>query len=54
MGIGPADLDDEVRVLVRDPARLQGRPWLGQVEVATGEVRFTLTVPPAALPAAGA
>jgi uncharacterized protein YbjT (DUF2867 family) len=27
-----------VRVLVRDPRRLQGRPWLGQVEVATGDV----------------
>ncbi len=26
-----------VRVLVRDPARLQGRPWLDQVEVATGD-----------------
>jgi len=25
-----------VRVLVRDPARLQGRPWLGKVEVVTG------------------
>ena len=27
-----------VRCLVRDPARLQGRPWLGQVEVAKGDV----------------
>ena len=27
-----------VRVLVRDPARLQGRPWLSQVEVAEGDV----------------
>jgi len=27
-----------VRVLVRDPARLQGRPWLDLVEVATGDV----------------
>jgi uncharacterized protein YbjT (DUF2867 family) len=26
-----------VRVLVRDPARLQGRPWLSQVEVVTGD-----------------
>ncbi|MEI6292002.1 MAG: NAD(P)H-binding protein, partial [Chloroflexota bacterium] len=26
-----------VRVLVRDPARLQGRPWLDQVEVAAGD-----------------
>jgi uncharacterized protein YbjT (DUF2867 family) len=27
-----------VRVLVRDPSRLQGRPWLEQVEVARGDV----------------
>ena len=27
-----------VRCLVRDPARLQGRPWLDQVELATGDV----------------
>jgi uncharacterized protein YbjT (DUF2867 family) len=27
-----------VRCLVRDPGRLQGRPWLNQVEVATGDV----------------
>lgn len=26
-----------VRVLVRDPARLHGRPWLGKVEVITGD-----------------
>ena len=26
-----------VRCLVRDPARLQGRPWREQVEVATGD-----------------
>ena len=26
-----------VRVLVRDPARLYGRPWLDQVEVVTGD-----------------
>jgi uncharacterized protein YbjT (DUF2867 family) len=26
-----------VRVLVRDPARLQGRPWLDKVEVVTGD-----------------
>jgi uncharacterized protein YbjT (DUF2867 family) len=26
-----------VRCLVRDPARLQGRPWLGRVETATGD-----------------
>jgi len=27
-----------VRVLVRDPARLQGRPWAGQVGILTGDV----------------
>jgi len=27
-----------VRVLVRDAQRLQGRPWLGQVEIAEGDV----------------
>jgi uncharacterized protein YbjT (DUF2867 family) len=27
-----------VRCLVRDPSRLQGRPWLGQVEVRQGDV----------------
>ena len=27
-----------VRCLVRDPARLQGRPWLEQVELATGDM----------------
>ena len=27
-----------VRCLVRDPARLQGRPWLDQVELAQGDV----------------
>ncbi|MDO8673788.1 MAG: NAD(P)H-binding protein, partial [Dehalococcoidia bacterium] len=27
-----------VRVLVRDPGRLQGRSWAGQVEVAQGDV----------------
>jgi len=26
-----------VRVLVRDPARLQGRPWLEQIEVVQGD-----------------
>ena len=26
-----------VRVLVRDPARLQGRSWLDKVEVVTGD-----------------
>jgi len=27
-----------VRCLARDPARLQGRPWLGQVQVVAGDV----------------
>lgn len=36
-----------VRCLVRDPARLAGRAWLGQVEVAAGDV-----LDPATLPAA--
>src|SRR5205809_277287 len=27
-----------VRCLVRDPSRLQGRPWLNRVEVVTGDV----------------
>jgi uncharacterized protein YbjT (DUF2867 family) len=36
-----------VRVLVRDPGRLQGRPWLAQVDVAQGDV-----LDPAILPAA--
>ncbi len=30
--------DYRVRCLVRDPARLQGRPWLDQVEVLSGDV----------------
>ena len=28
----------QVRCLVRDPARLQGRPWFGQVEIVQGDV----------------
>jgi len=28
----------QVRCLVRDPARLQGRPWFEQVEVVQGDV----------------
>jgi uncharacterized protein YbjT (DUF2867 family) len=27
-----------VRCLVRDPSRLQGRPWQGQVEIVAGDV----------------
>jgi len=36
-----------VRCLARDPARLQGRAWLGQVEVATGDCLRAETLPPA-------
>ncbi|MBN2470364.1 MAG: NAD(P)H-binding protein, partial [Anaerolineae bacterium] len=36
-----------VRVLARDPDRLQGRPWLAQVEVARGDVLQAETLPPA-------
>lgn len=32
------DTGYHVRILVRDPERLQGRPWLSQVEVARGDV----------------
>jgi uncharacterized protein YbjT (DUF2867 family) len=30
--------DYQVRCLVRDPARLQGRAWLNQVELAPGDM----------------
>jgi uncharacterized protein YbjT (DUF2867 family) len=36
-----------VRCLVRDPARLQGRPWQDQVEVVAGNVLQPETLPPA-------
>jgi len=36
-----------VRCLVRDPARLQGRPWLGDVEVACGDVLDAASLGPA-------
>jgi len=36
-----------VRCLVRDPARLQGRPWLEQVEVVAGDVLQPQTLPTA-------
>jgi uncharacterized protein YbjT (DUF2867 family) len=32
------ELGNEVRVLVRDPARIQGRTWQDQVEVFTGDL----------------
>lgn len=33
-----------VRCLVRDPARLQGRSWLGQVELAQGDMMLPATL----------
>jgi uncharacterized protein YbjT (DUF2867 family) len=36
-----------VRCLVRDSERLQGRPWLEQVEVVAGDVLRPKTLPPA-------
>jgi uncharacterized protein YbjT (DUF2867 family)/uncharacterized protein YndB with AHSA1/START domain len=36
-----------VRCLARDPARLQGRPWLGQVEIAQGDCLQAATLAPA-------
>src|SRR5512135_1730042 len=33
-----------VRCLVRDPNRLQGRPWLNRVEVVSGDARETGTL----------
>lgn len=35
-----------VRCLVRDAARLQGRPWAEQVEIAVGDVLLPETLPP--------
>jgi len=34
-----------MRVLVRDPARLQGRSWLDKVEVVTGDALLPATLP---------
>ena len=36
-----------VRVLARDPARLQGRPWLDKVEVMQGDALLPETLAPA-------
>ena len=41
------ELGYRVRVLVRDPGRLQGRPWLDQVEVVQGDVFESNTLPAA-------
>lgn len=41
------DAGYHVRVLVRDPSRLQGRPWSGDVEVVRGDVLKPETLPAA-------
>lgn len=41
------DAGYQVRVLVRDPARLQGRPWLDRAEVHQGDVLDSQTLGPA-------
>lgn len=41
------EADCRVRCLARDPARLQGRPWLGQVEVMAGDCLRAETLPAA-------
>src|SRR5689334_4574183 len=38
---------DGVRVLARDPSRLEGRSWRDQVEVAVGDVLDPATLPTA-------
>jgi uncharacterized protein YbjT (DUF2867 family) len=40
-------LGHEVRVLVRDPGRIVGRPWADDVEVAVGDVENPSTLPAA-------
>ncbi len=40
-------LGHDVRVLVRDPRRIGGRPWAEEVEVAVGDVEDPSTLPPA-------
>jgi uncharacterized protein YbjT (DUF2867 family) len=41
------DAGHAVRCLARDPARLAGRPWLGQVEVVVGDCLQAETLPAA-------
>jgi uncharacterized protein YbjT (DUF2867 family) len=41
------DAGCQVRCLARDPTRLQGRPWLTQVEVAAGDCLRAETLPAA-------
>lgn len=36
-----------VRVLVRDPTGIEGRPWASSVEVVTGDLRDPASLPPA-------
>jgi uncharacterized protein YbjT (DUF2867 family) len=37
----------DVRVMVRDPARVKGKPWSDRVEVATGDIEDSSTLGPA-------
>jgi len=37
----------EIRVLVRDPARIAGRPWETRVEIVGGDILRPATLPPA-------
>lgn len=41
------DRGHSVRVLVRDPGRIAGRPWAGRVEVAAGDLLDAATLEPA-------
>jgi len=41
------DAGHQVRCMVRDPARLQGRPWVGRVEVVRGDVLDESSLAPA-------
>ena len=41
------EMDCRVRCLVRDPARLQGRPWQSAVEIAAGDVLDAASLAPA-------
>ncbi len=41
------DSGHQVRVLVRDPKRIVGRPWADRVEIAHGDVENTATLPAA-------
>ena len=41
------ELGYRVRCLVRDAARLQGRAWQSEVEIATGDMLYPATLVPA-------